>query len=59
MHLPNRLHAPAILQTLQVVADPVQFLDTCAQRYGDTFTTRVLGFNSPPVVFFGNPKALQ
>lgn len=59
MSLPPSLKTPAIIQTLQVVANPVQFLDTCAKRYGDIFTTRVLGFNSPPVVFFGNPKALQ
>ncbi|MBD2022397.1 cytochrome P450 [Leptolyngbya sp. FACHB-36] len=56
--LPNGPRTPALAQTLQLVADPIAFFDRCAQQYGDTFTTRVLGWNSPPVVFFGNPDAI-
>jgi cytochrome P450 len=47
------------VQTVQLIAQPTQFLDKCREHYGDTFTTRVLGLNSPPVVFFGNPDAIQ
>ncbi len=49
---------PPLLQTLQLVADPITFLDRCARRFGDTFSTRVLGWNSPPVVFFSAPAAI-
>jgi len=49
---------PALWQTLQLVADPIAFLEDCAQQYGDIFTTRVLGWNSPAVVFLGNPDAI-
>jgi len=58
MNLTEGLPLPALLQTLSLVAQPIGFLDRCAQRYGDTFTTRVLGWQSPPVVFFGDPTAI-
>jgi cytochrome P450 len=48
-----------LLQTIQLIAQPTKFLDTCAERYGTPFTVRVLGLNSPPVVFFSEPQALQ
>jgi cytochrome P450 family 110 len=50
---------PALLQTLQLIANPTKFFDSCAAKYGDTFTMRVLGFNSPPVVFFSHPEAIS
>lgn len=50
---------PALLQTLQLIANPTRFLAKCAKRYGDTFTLRVLGLNSPPVVFFSQPQAIK
>jgi cytochrome P450 len=59
MKLPDGPTAPALLQTLQIIANPTGFLETCAQRYGDAFTLRVLGHNSPPVVFFSDPDAIQ
>ncbi len=46
------------IQTLKLIASPTNFLDECAVKYGDTFTVRVLGINSPPVVFFSNPDAI-
>ncbi len=48
----------SLTQTLQLIANPTKFLDNCAKNYGDTFTMRVLGINSPPVVFFSSPKAI-
>ncbi|XHX79017.1 MAG: cytochrome P450 [Stenomitos frigidus ULC029] len=56
--LPTGPHTPALLQTLSLVAQPIDFLEQCAQRHGDAFTTRVLGIQSPPVVFFGDPAAI-
>ncbi|MBW4641689.1 MAG: cytochrome P450 [Goleter apudmare HA4340-LM2] len=59
MNLPNELRTPALLQTLQLIANPTKFLETCAAKYGDTFTLRVLGLNSPPIVFFSHPQAIS
>lgn len=59
MKLPNGPKIPSLLQTFYMIADPTGFLESCAQRYGDTFTLRVLGYNSPPVVFFSNPESIQ
>lgn len=58
-NLPPGLSTPPLLQTLALIADPIVFFDRCRQRYGNTFTARVLGLNSPPVVFFGNPEAIK
>lgn len=59
MKLPAGSRLPSLLQTLAIVAQPINFLDRCAQQYGDTFTLRVLGVNSPPVIFFSNPDSIQ
>ncbi len=59
MKLPDGSRLPSLLQTLAIVAQPINFLERCAQTYGDTFTLRVLGVNSPPVVFFSNPDSIQ
>ncbi|MBF2074263.1 MAG: cytochrome P450 [Synechococcales cyanobacterium C42_A2020_086] len=59
MSLPDGPKLPALLQTLSLIADPTGFLETCSQRYGDPFTLRVLGVNSPPVIFFSHPDAVQ
>jgi len=53
------LAAPPLLQTLDLIADPIRFFDKHQQRHGDSFTARVLGLNSPPVHFFGEPNAIQ
>jgi hypothetical protein len=58
LKLPDGPGAPALVQTLNVIAQPIAFLERCAQRYGDLFTTRVLGWNSPPVVFCSSPEAI-
>ncbi len=59
MKLPAGPKLPSLLQTLRIIADPTGFLEACAAQYGDTFTLRVLGINSPPVVFFSDPDAIQ
>jgi cytochrome P450 family 110 len=48
----------SFIQTLQLIVNPTRFLDNCAAQYGDCFTVRVLGINSPPVVFFSHPQAI-
>lgn len=57
--LPNEPKIPALLQTLQLISSPTKFLETCAKRDGDPFTVRVLGLNSPPVVFLAIPRQLK
>lgn len=59
MRLPDGPRTPSLLQTIQLIAQPTEFLDACYERYGDPFTLRVLGLNSPPVVFFSQPQAIQ
>lgn len=59
MRLPDGPRLPALLQTLQIIAHPTQFLEKCANQYGDSFTLRVLGLNSPPIVFLSDPKAVE
>lgn len=58
LKLPDEHSVPALVQTLDLIARPLGFLEDCAQRYGDIFTTRVLGWNSPPVVFCSSPEAI-
>ena len=58
MKIPDGPHLPFALQTLHVIAQPIKFLETCAQKYGETFTLRLLGINSPPVVFFSHPQTI-
>jgi len=59
MKLQHESQTPSLFQTLQLIANPPKFLESCASKYGDTFTVRVLGLNSPPVVFFSHPQAIQ
>ncbi|KAF3886243.1 MULTISPECIES: cytochrome P450 [Nostocales] len=47
-----------LLQTIQLIINPIKFLENSAARYGDPFSVRVLGLNSPPVVFFSHPQAI-
>ncbi|MEO1429880.1 MAG: cytochrome P450 [Cyanobacteria bacterium J06633_8] len=49
----------SLIQTLQLIANPINFFDNHAEKYGNTFTLRVLGINSPPVVFFSSPQAIN
>ena len=58
MNLLAQKHAPSLLQTLELIANPTKFLENSAAKYGDTFTVRVMGINSPPVVFFSHPQAI-
>ncbi|MBW4575727.1 MAG: cytochrome P450 [Aphanothece sp. CMT-3BRIN-NPC111] len=48
---------PAFLQTIQAIFSPLEYLEKFAQRYGDIFTTRFIGFPSPVVLC--HPQAIQ
>lgn len=59
MQIDSRSQTPALLQTLQLISQPTKFLENCTQQYGDPFAVKVLGLNSPPVVFFSNPQSIK
>lgn len=57
--LPPGPRAPAIIQTFQYTASPTAFLERCRQRYGETFTMRVVGFGWGPVVVYSRPEHIR
>lgn len=56
---PKSSKEPYLWQTLRIVSQPMAYLSSCARNYGDNFRLGVLGVNSPPVVFFSDPKAIE
>ncbi|MDY6802717.1 MAG: cytochrome P450 [Cyanobacteriota bacterium] len=59
MKHPQSSKEPYLWQTLRIVTQPMAYLSSCARNYGDNFRLGVLGVNSPPVVFFSDPKAIE
>ncbi|MEH2171816.1 cytochrome P450 [Nostoc sp.] len=59
MKLFANLRTPALLQTLQLIAEPTKFLENNAAKYDDVFTVQVMGLKSPPIVFFSHPQAIS
>lgn len=57
MKIPNGPRIPSLLQTLYIIAQPTKFLETCAQKYGNTFALRLFGHDSP-IVFFSQPQSI-
>ncbi|GAB1542158.1 cytochrome P450 [Scytonema sp. NUACC21] len=58
MPLPQGPKTPPFVQLLQWITNPFDYMESCAQRYGDIFTLRIgLGFR--PLVYVSNPQALQ
>ncbi len=55
--LPNGPSTPRLLRMFKLITRPLDYLETYAQRYGDTF--RIAGKNSPGIVYFSHPQALQ
>lgn len=49
--------SPALVQMVQWLADPIGYMETARQRYGDIFTAQV-GLDLSPHVFVSNPQAL-
>ncbi|WP_414581664.1 cytochrome P450 [Scytonema sp. PCC 10023] len=58
MKLPDGPKTPPWLQLLQWVADPLGYMETSFQRYGDFFTARWANLY-PEAVFISNPQAIQ
>ncbi len=56
MQLPS-VNLPRLQQLIQWIARPYGFLDECAEKYGDTFIARLLGF--PPLVITSNPQVIK
>ncbi|MGF1480612.1 MAG: cytochrome P450 [Cyanophyceae cyanobacterium] len=56
-YLPSGPRIPSLLQLIYWVADPLNFLERCAKRYGDTFTLRLANFE--PFVLMSNPQGVQ
>ncbi len=50
---------PFLVQTPQIVARPLEFLDNCAKKYGDSFILPLAGFNNRKIVFLSKPRTLQ
>ena len=46
-------------QTLELINNPIQFFEKYQSRYGDIFSAKILGLNSPPVYLMGNPDAVE
>ena len=56
MTLPPGPSSPA-LQTASWLYRPIGFLESCRRRFGDTFSVRLLGFETPMVVV-SDPEAI-
>ena len=57
MKLPDGPKTLPLIQMLQWISNPLEFMDNCHQRYGDRFTVRLANFK--PMVFFSNPQAIE
>ena len=47
--------APALIQLLQWMAEPLTFMEKCAMQYGDSFQIKL----NYPMVFISHPKAIE
>ena len=54
-NLPDGLKTPALWQLVQWVAKPIDLMENCRQKYGDTFTLQFY----KPFVFLSHPQAIQ
>ena len=57
MKLPDGPQTPTLLQLIRWITGPLEFMETCANRYGDCFTAKIGG--SATYVFFSNPQAIE
>jgi cytochrome P450 len=55
--MPPGPRLPAAVQAARLVARPVQFLEDCRRRYGETFTAHVL--RAGTMVFLSDPDSLK
>ena len=57
MNLPDGPKTLPLIQMLEWINNPLEFMDNCRQRYGDCFTVRLANFK--PMVFLSNPQAIE
>ncbi len=55
--LPPGPRAPRFVQLIHDSVWPLHLLESCARRFGERFTLRLLGF--PPIVVLWSPRAVQ
>jgi cytochrome P450 family 135 len=56
--LPPGPSEPPALQTLRWLLRPISFLESCRRRFGDAFSVRFLGFQTP-MVMLSHPDAIR
>jgi cytochrome P450 len=56
--LPTGPAEPPAVQTLRWLVRPIAFLASCRRRFGDAFSVRFVGFDSP-MVMISDPEAIQ
>ncbi len=56
--LPAGPNEPPILQTLRWLLRPISFLESCRRQFGDVFSVRFLGFQTP-MVMLSDPDAIR
>ncbi len=57
MSLPPGPTAPPLAQTLGWLFRPIEFMDRCRRRHGDSFSVKFLGFETP-MVMVSDPDAI-
>ena len=57
MQLPNVIPMSALRQLTNWITRPYDFLDECAEKYGDIFTIKLVGF--PPLLFLSNSQTIK
>lgn len=58
MTLPPGPSIPPAVQTLRWLFRPIEFMDSCRQRYGDAFSVKFIGFETP-MVMISDPVAIE
>jgi cytochrome P450 len=56
--LPAGPRAAPVLQTLHWLLRPISFMESCRRRFGDAFSVRFLGFETP-MVMLSDPEAIR
>src|SRR5512146_1033958 len=56
--LPPGPAAPSVIQTLEWLFRPIEFMNSCRRRYGDAFSVTFSGFQTP-MVMVSDPEAIR
>src|SRR3954469_2970864 len=56
--LPAGPRLPPVMQTLRWLVRPIAFLEACRREFGDAFSVRFLGFETP-MVMLSDPEAIR